>query len=89
MSEKHVVNQKGNCTAEDELAHDFPDLFASYVRNAAIRPDRCEIWERVLRVARNCEPILRDIRSRGLHLLRLDQYHSTGYRSAATLPKRA
>jgi hypothetical protein len=62
------------CAAEAEVASEFPKLYAFCSAHPARRPERPEIWERVLRVARNCRPILDELRARGLDLVQLDQY---------------
>ena len=60
------------------MAGEFPDLYAFYSRHPGSRSERSESWERDLRVARNSQPILADLRSRGLNLVRLDQYTPPG-----------
>lgn len=64
--------------AELDLASEFPDLYAFFSNHPITNPKRGEIWERVLRVARHCKPVLDDIRSRGLDLVLLDQYTPAG-----------
>lgn len=59
---------------EVELAREFPKLYEFCTANEARRPQRDEQWENLLRLARNSEPILNDLRKRGLDLVRLDQY---------------
>ena len=65
-------------THEAELAREFPDLYAFYSDHPVIRPERAEIWEWVLHVARHSRPILDDLRERGLSLARIDQYTAQG-----------
>jgi len=60
--------------AEAELAREFPELYDFCTANEVRRPQRDEHWENLLRLARNSEPILSDLRKRGLELVRLDQY---------------
>jgi hypothetical protein len=60
------------------LAQEFPALYAFFSNHPAVRPERTEQWERTLCVARNCQPILADLRSRGLDLVRLDQHTPPG-----------
>jgi hypothetical protein len=75
----HDVNEpKDNCPAQVELARQFPELYAFYSTHPIVRPERPEEWERALLIARNCQPILADLRSRGLDLVRLDQYTPPG-----------
>src|SRR5262245_19402274 len=75
---QNTDESKGNCPAEIQLATEFPDLYTFYAHHPVARPERSEIWERILRVARNCQPILADVRSRGLDLVRVDQYTPPG-----------
>ena len=60
--------------AEIDLANEFPELYEFFGNHPASRPDGGEIWERVLRAARNSKPMLDDIRARGLNLVWLEQY---------------
>ena len=78
MAQKGSENSEGKCAAEGELAREFPGLYAFYSSHPAVRPERAEIWERALHVARDCQPILNDLRERGLDLVRLDQYTPPG-----------
>lgn len=71
-------NSDPQCNAELELAREFPRLWESYVTNPAVRPSNPEIWERILRVARNGQPILDAARAQGLDLLRIDSYTPPG-----------
>ncbi len=73
MSEVDHNSLQEPCHAEVDLAHEFPEIHAIYSGNAAIRPKHCEIWDRILRVARNSGPILDDLRTRGVHLIRIEQ----------------
>jgi hypothetical protein len=75
---KKATKTKESCAAEVELARDFPALYASYKAHPVLCPDNPETWERVLRVAKNCRPVLDDLRERGLDLVRLDQYTAPG-----------
>lgn len=52
----------------------FLNCSRSFSAHTAVLPRSAETWARTLRVARNCQPILEDLRSRGLDLVRLDQY---------------
>ena len=61
-------------SAEANLAHEFPKLYAFCTANDARRPQRDEVWENLLCAARNSEPILNDLRTRGLDLVQLNQY---------------
>lgn len=78
MSEKPSEKAKEKCAAEIELASEFPELFAFYSAHPVSRPEHPEQWERSLRVARNCCPILEDLRARGLDLVRVDHYTPPG-----------
>lgn len=66
------------CAAKASVAREFPALYAWFSKYPASRPQTDETWERTLRVARNCAPILSDLRERGLDLVRLDQYTPPG-----------
>jgi hypothetical protein len=66
------------CAAEDSVAREFAALYAWFSKHPASRPQTDETWERTLRVARNCAPMLADLRERGLDLVRLDQYTPPG-----------
>lgn len=59
--------------AEAQLVSEFPKLYSFCTENEVFRPRREEHWENLLRLARNSEPILNDLRKRGLDLVRLDQ----------------
>ena len=76
-----MPNEK--CAAEIELAREFPKLYAFESDHPALRPVSAEILERVLRVARNCRPMLEDLRARGLDRVCLDQYTPPGDGPAA------
>src|SRR5579864_6225790 len=78
MLKKVTEESRERCVAEVELANEFSELYAFFLEHPINLPQRAEIWERVLRVARNCEPILTDLRLRGLTLVRLDQYTPPG-----------
>jgi hypothetical protein len=78
MSQKLNGKSRENCRAEVELAREFPELYAFYSAHPVVRPERAEHWERALLVARNCQPILQDLRARGLDLVRVDQYTPPG-----------
>lgn len=67
-----------SCAAEASVAREFPALYAWFSKYPASRPRTAETWERTLRVARNCAPMLADLRERGLDLVRLDQYTPPG-----------
>lgn len=64
--------------AEAQLAREFPKLYAFCTENEVRRPQRDEHWENLLHLARNSQPILSDLRRRGLDLVRLDQYTPPG-----------
>jgi hypothetical protein len=65
-------------SAEAVLSREFPTLHAFYAANSILRPNRPEIWDRILRVARNSKPILDELRARGLDILRLEHYTPPG-----------
>ena len=58
MFNRVAEGPRDKCPAEVELAHEFPELYAFFVEHPASRPQGDEIWSRVLRVARNCAPML-------------------------------
>jgi len=66
-------NLQEDRTAKEEITREFPNLFAFLSAHPAVLPRSAETWARTLQVARNCQPILEDLRSRGLDLVRLDQ----------------
>ena len=78
MTKRSSDNADAYCPAEIDVATEFPELYEFYGRHPVSRPDRAEIWERVLRVARKSKPVLDDARARGLNLVRLDQYTPDG-----------
>src|SRR5215475_10368444 len=75
---KNSDKSNENRPAEFQLAGAFPDLYPFYSRHPGSRPQRSESWEQALLVARNPQPILADLRSRGLNLVHLNQYTPPG-----------
>jgi hypothetical protein len=69
----NTENSKQSCTAEVEVASEFPQLFAFLLAHPPIFPQSVDGWSRTLRVARNCQPLLADLYARGIDLVRIDQ----------------
>jgi hypothetical protein len=59
--------------AEAAVAAEFPALYTWFSQFPARRPDSVETWERTLQIARNCAPIIAELRSRGFDLVLLEQ----------------